>query len=53
VQGACAVSVIVDEDSQNVYVAHAGDTRAVAGYWIPAHTGPWGLTLREDGPVKS
>lgn len=42
IQGACAVSVMVDEDSQNVYVAHSGDTRAVAGYWIPAHTGPWG-----------
>jgi pyruvate dehydrogenase phosphatase len=36
--GACAVSVMVNEDSQEVYVAHTGDTRAVAGYWIPAYT---------------
>lgn len=34
VSGACVVTVMVDEDSQDVYVAHTGDTRAVAGYWV-------------------
>ncbi|KAJ9097049.1 hypothetical protein QFC20_006291 [Naganishia adeliensis] len=34
VSGACVVAVMVDEDSQDIYVAHTGDTRAVAGYWL-------------------
>lgn len=38
VSGACAVTVMVDEDSQDVYVAHTGDTRAVAGYWVAPET---------------
>lgn len=43
VSGACAVTVLVDEESQDVYVAHAGDTRAVAGYWVPPRTLPSGV----------
>lgn len=43
VSGACAVTVLVDEESQDVYVAHAGDSRAVAGYWVPPRTLPSGV----------
>lgn len=38
ISGACAITVMVDEDRQEVYVANTGDTRAVAGYWIPPQT---------------
>lgn len=45
VAGACVVTVLVDEESQNVYVAHAGDSRAVAGYWVPPQTLPNGSSF--------
>jgi pyruvate dehydrogenase phosphatase len=38
VAGACASTVLVDEDRQEVYVANTGDTRVVAGYWVPPRT---------------
>lgn len=36
--GACALTVMVDEDREEVYVANTGDCRAVAGYWVEPHT---------------
>ncbi|KAJ9119210.1 hypothetical protein QFC22_003702 [Naganishia vaughanmartiniae] len=36
--GACAVTLLVDEDREEIYVANAGDARAVAGYWVGPHT---------------
>jgi pyruvate dehydrogenase phosphatase len=38
VSGACASTVLVDEERQEVHVANAGDTRVVAGYWVPPRT---------------
>ncbi|KAJ9110088.1 hypothetical protein QFC19_001759 [Naganishia cerealis] len=35
--GACAVTLLVDEDREEIYVANAGDARAVAGYWVAPH----------------
>jgi pyruvate dehydrogenase phosphatase len=35
--GACAVTCLVDEDREEIYVANAGDARAVAGYWVDGH----------------
>ncbi|KAJ9118063.1 hypothetical protein QFC24_006335 [Naganishia onofrii] len=41
--GACALTVLVDEDRQEVYVANTGDSRAVAGYYVPPHTASNGI----------
>lgn len=38
VSGACASTVLVDEDRQEVHIANTGDTRVVAGYWVPPRT---------------
>lgn len=40
--GACASTVLVDEDRQEVHVANTGDSRVVAGYWVPPQTWPNG-----------
>lgn len=40
--GACAVTLLVDEEREEIYVANAGDARAVAGYWIPSGQGQQG-----------
>lgn len=39
VSGACAISLLVDEQREEVYVANAGDCRAVAGYWVDGENG--------------
>lgn len=44
--GACAVTLLVDEEREEVYVANAGDARAVAGYWVPAQRDGEGKTVR-------
>jgi pyruvate dehydrogenase phosphatase len=36
--GACALTVMVDEDRQEVYIANTGDSRAVAGYYVKPQT---------------
>ncbi|KAJ9118065.1 hypothetical protein QFC24_006337 [Naganishia onofrii] len=36
--GACALTVMVDETWQEVYIANTGDSRAVAGYFVEPHT---------------
>jgi pyruvate dehydrogenase phosphatase len=41
--GACALTVLVDEDRQEVYVANTGDCRAVAGYYVPPQTDSYGI----------
>lgn len=41
--GACALTVLVDEQRQEVYVANTGDTRAVAAYYIPPQTASNGI----------
>ncbi|KAJ9119208.1 hypothetical protein QFC22_003700 [Naganishia vaughanmartiniae] len=46
--GACAVTVLVDEERQEVYVANTGDSRAVAGYYMPPQTDSQGI-LHEGG----
>ncbi|KAJ9103113.1 hypothetical protein QFC21_002535 [Naganishia friedmannii] len=41
--GACALTVLVDEEQQEVYVANTGDSRAVAGYYVPPQTDSNGI----------
>lgn len=40
--GACAVTLLVDEEREEIYVANAGDARAVAGYWVAPGQGQRG-----------
>jgi pyruvate dehydrogenase phosphatase len=42
IAGACAATILVDEDRQEVHVANLGDTRVVAGYWVSPRTWPNG-----------
>lgn len=42
IAGACAATILVDEDRQEVHVANVGDTRVVAGYWVSPRTWPNG-----------
>lgn len=38
ISGACALTVMVEEDREEVYIANTGDTRAVAGYLVAPET---------------
>ncbi|KAJ9119211.1 hypothetical protein QFC22_003703 [Naganishia vaughanmartiniae] len=62
INGACALTVLVDEDRQEIYVANTGDSRAVAGYYVQPHTASNGIhfqggwrceVLTEDQTAKS
>jgi pyruvate dehydrogenase phosphatase len=37
--GACALTAVIDQNSEEMWVALAGDCRAVAGWWIPGENG--------------
>ncbi|KAJ9110086.1 hypothetical protein QFC19_001757 [Naganishia cerealis] len=41
--GACAITVVVDEGRQEVHFASTGDARAVAGYYISPQTDSHGI----------
>jgi serine/threonine protein phosphatase PrpC len=55
--GSCAVSMLVDEEREELYVASTGDCRAVAGYWVQGQAGKGGKwrceVLTEDQMGKN